>query len=991
MIKRKRLRRPRPYLHSMLAGITALLLIAALLAKPILDANATVLDVFLTPIQSDATDAQKNHTTAQAQQLALQAQAEGTVLLHNPEGVLPLSDSIRAVNVFGWASTQWLGGGSGSGGVSTVDTDFLTALEQSGIAYNPQLIQMYRSFQSEREFTATLRSSPEESYRLYEPDIRDKRYYTDDLLEQAKAFSDTAILVIGRPAGESNDCTQMQYKRTEAGGPIVVDKSRTYLDFSAEEQALLTYLGQTYPQVIVILNAANPMALGPIETTPGVDACLLAGYSGQDAVSALPDILWGKISPSGRTTDTFAYHFASAASYANSGQNGVGAYTNANGLYPMGAVFTNLSRPQLYDQVSYVDYAESIYVGYKWYETADTEGFWNNVQTPYGNGYSGVVQYPFGYGLSYTDFSWEVLDAPADGQPISPEEELLFHVRITNTGTRPGKEVVQLYGTPPYLPGGIEKSAVELVDFAKTQTLVPGESQILTVSGRLSDLASYDYLDANRNGFTGYELDAGSYGFSLRRDAHTIESAFTYPLTQPVQYPNDPITGQPVTNKFTGASAMDKISLDGSDTAQNIRWLSRADFAGTFPVKNITTRPMSPKLREQNRYTDAMAQAWAQQEVETAAAAPAESLQIEEDGILTSLGWALGEDYDHSQWEPLLYQIPQKELEQLVFHGYSQTAPLPSIGKPLTKDADGPSQIGGYTPQRGVGTGFPSASTLAQSWNADLARQIGRTIGQQATQLGYSGWYAPAANLHRTPFGGRNYEYYSEDSLLSGKLCGNTVAGSLEAGTYCFVKHLICNDQESHIYRDGIYTWMTEQTLREIYLEPFRILVEEYGGTGLMTAYNRIGGVWSGGSTALLTGILRDEWDFHGAVITDYSDHRSYMNGGQALRAGGNLWMDGTPAGFVRFEQSSPAYRAALRRSAKNILYQYLHTRVVNRDYVAASGDESMLRPVIQKGFSYWVVLLVLILLAIFCVFVWQLRAAVQDFRMVKANKKPGQ
>ncbi len=987
MIKNKGLFQPHPYLHSILAVITAFLLIAAFLAQPILDANATVVDTFLTSVHSSATEEQKAQTNARAEQLALQAESEGVVLLHNPENVLPLSDTVRKVNVFGWAATQWLGGGSGSGGVTAIDTDFLTALEQNGIAYNPQLIEMYRSFQSEREFTFTLRSFPEESCRLYEPDIQDTRYYTDELLEQAKAFSDTAILVIGRPAGESNDCTQVQYKRTKSDGPIVVDENRTYLDFSTEEEALLAYLGQTYQQVIVILNTANTMALGPIETTPGIDACLLAGYTGQSAVAALPDILWGNTSPSGRTTDTFAYDFASAASYANSGQNGVGAYTNAEGMYPMGAICTNLSIPQLYQQVSYVDYAESIYTGYQWYETADAEGFWDRVQTPYGDGYSGVVQYPFGYGLSYTDFAWEVLDAPADGQPISPEQDLTFRVKVTNTGSYPGKEVVQLYGTPPYYPGGIEKSAVKLVDFAKTQTLAPGESEVLTLASRLSDLASYDALDANSNDFSGYELDTGFYEFSLRDDAHTAASIFHYSLTEAVQYPNDPITGRAVTNKFTGTSAMDGMSLDGSDTEQNIRWLRRADFVGTFPAQNIPTRPMHTKLRETNRYTRAMAQSWAQQSIETPPTYPAGDYTIEKNGILTALGWSLGEDYDHPQWEPLLHQIPQKEMELLVFHGYSQTAPLPSIGKPLTNDGDGPSQIGSYSPQRGYGTGFPCASTLAQSWNTDLAQQIGRTIGQQAAQLGYSGWYAPAANLHRTPFGGRNYEYYSEDSLLSGRMCGSTVSGSMEAGTYCFVKHLICNDQESHIYRDGIYTWMTEQTLRELYLEPFRILVEEYGGTGLMTAYNRIGGVWSGGSTALLTGILRDEWNFHGTVITDYSDHRSYMNGDQALRAGGDLWMDGTPAGFVRCEQKSPAYLAALRRATKNILYQYLHVRVVNRDYVADSGDTAMLYPTLHRSSSLFLPAIACMVLILLCIFVQQLCAAVLDCRIVKANQ----
>ena len=564
--------RARPLPHLLLAGICAVLLLAGCLAQPLLAVNAPLLDAFVTPIQSEASPADHAAAAAEAHALALQIQAEGMVLLQNKNDTLPLPADVRQVNVFGWAATQWLGGGSGSGGVAETQLDLLGALEQYGIAYNTELIQMYRAFQPEREFPVTLHASPAESYRLYEPAIDDPRYYSPELLASAAAFSDTALLVIGRPAGESNDCTPVQYKRTEAGGPILVDDARTYLHLSTEEEALLAYLDRTYARVILILNTANPMALGPVETTPGVDSCLLAGYSGADAAAAIPPLLWGETSPSGRTADTFAYDFASAPSYANAGGHGVGAYTGAEGLYPLGETCPNLTEPAPYPQVSFVDYAEHIYIGYKWYETADAMGFWDDISTPYGTGYDGVVQYPFGYGLSYTDFAWAVLDAPLPSRAVAPDETLTFSVQVTNTGARPGKDVVQLYGAAPWQPGGIEKSAAELIDFAKTDLLAPGESQTLTLHATLADLASYDAYDANGNGFAGYELDPGDYTLRISRDAHTPIEQISVLLPEGAQYPLDAVTGLPVGNKFTGPDAMDGVSVDGSDTAQQIRW-----------------------------------------------------------------------------------------------------------------------------------------------------------------------------------------------------------------------------------------------------------------------------------------------------------------------------------------------------------------------------------------------------------------------------------
>lgn len=942
-------------------AIHSLLLVILLLANTAASYYSPILDLYLGNYSSSASSEEKEATAEASAELALQIQAESTVLLQNNDKTLPLSESITKVNVFGWASTQWLGGGSGSGGVSGVETDLLQALTDYGISYNTSLTKMYQDFASKRDYTDSLNASPEECCRLYEPAIDDTDYYSEALLAEAKSWSDTAIVVIGRFSGESIDLPSVQYKITDQSGSVTIDDSRTYLNLSTEEIALLEYVGSTYENVIVLLNTGNVMAVGEIETISGVDACLLIGLTGASGASVLPLILWGEISPSGKTADTWAYDLSSSAAYANAGEDGTGSYTNASGYYPdNGTTNVSLGNNTVYDQVSYIDYTEGIYVGYRWYETADTEGFWDETETIYGSGYDGVVQYPFGYGLSYTSFEWEVLDAPADGTCLAADTKLSITVRVTNTGDTAGKDVVQLYFSAPYTAGGIEKSSVELAAFAKTSLLEPGESEEVTLIFQAEDMASYDCYDANDNGFSGYELEAGEYQITLRRDAHTIASCeqavIRCVLNEGIYYETDSSTGNTVSNKFTGEDAIDGISLDGSDSDQEIIWLTRADFAGTFPTESVGSRAMPESVASCNLYTEEMAENWMDPEEEPITTGADNGLLIEENGVTTELGYQLGADYNDPLWEDLLDQLTIGEMTELVTHAYSHTAALKSVGKEAARELDGPSQIGGFIGSD-TGTGFSSESTLAQSWNTDLAHQMGRAIGTEALQSGISGWYAPTANLHRTPLGGRNYEYFSEDSLLTGEFCGNLVAGSLEAGCYCYIKHFICNDQEADVYRDGVYTWMTEQTLRELYLTPFQIAIEDYGATGIMASYNRLGAVWSGGSEALLTGILRNEWNFQGAVITDYSDHHSYMNGDQMLRAGGDLWMDGY-GGTFQYETESNSFQQALRRAAKHVLYMYLNARVVNRDYAASIGDESALRPIVQKGISVWKILL---------------------------------
>lgn len=874
------------------------------------------------------------------EELAAQIEEEGIVLLQNKDDVLPLSEDIDRVNVFGWSATQWINGGSGSGQCATLETDFLTALEDAGISYNEDLIDMYRDFQSSRPYASdgALHTYPSEFCRLYEPSVSDTDYYSEELLSQAEEYSDTAIVVIGRHTGESNDCPKVQYKQTEKGGDIVTDETRTYLDLSAEEEELLTYAGETYDNVIVVVNSTNQMTLGAVESTPGVDACLLVGGTGANGAKAIPKVLYGEVNPSGHTTDTYVYDFTTSSTYVNSGDEGVGYYTDADGLYPADGETRNgnMSDNPLYPGVAYTDYAENIYIGYKWYETADAEGYWDDVSNEYGEGYDGVVQYPFGYGLSYTEFEWELLDH-TEGS-LDENGQITATVRVTNTGDTAGKDVVQLYYSAPYYEGQIEKSSVVLGDFAKTGLLEPGESEDVTLTMDVYDMASYDCYDANENGFAGYELDAGDYVFQIMRNAHDTVDSFTCTADENIQYPEDPVSGSEVHNLFTGEDAVDGISLDGSDSDSNIVYMTRADFEGTFPAEKTADRAMTDNLKETNLYTEEMAEAWIDDSDEPITTGADNGLSVtNEDGTISELGLALGADFDDPQWEDLLDQLTVEEMEDLVLHGYVKTSAAESVGKPQTSELDGPSQVGSFS-MNVRGTGFSNPTVLGQTFNKEIAYQYGLQCGAESKQLGLDGWYAPGMNLHRSAFGGRNYEYYSEDPYLTGMFASGAVSGSMDAGVYTFAKHFIGYDQEAA--RDGIYLWMTEQSLRENYLAPFKMMIQEGGSTGLMSSYGRIGAVWSGGSEALLTDLLRDEWGFEGSVLTDYADHHVFMNGDQALRAGGDLWMDGWLSdGEFAFETESNSFQQELRRASKDVIYTYLHAQYVHEEYMDNGGD----------------------------------------------------
>ena len=901
MAKQPKVRKPHPVLHGIGLALSAILLVAVLAGTYLLSTMATIIDSFIGAPSGHYSKTEIADTKLKAEALAAEVEAEGTVLVQNNDNTLPLNADTKKVNVFGWASTAWLGGGSGSGGVNAVNTDLLAALTAYGIEYNTELTDMYKDFQSGREYIRTLNSRPEQSGRLYEPDINNTAYYTQTMLDNAKNYSDTAVVVIGRLAGESNDATKQQYKRTEKGGDIVVDDTRTMLELTTEEENLLTYVGANYKNVVVLVNSTNVMELGQLETIPGVDACLIAGLSGSEAASVIPAVLWGEKEPSGRTADTWAYDLTTAASYANAGLEGVGAYTDAEGLYPAdGTTCGNLDAPYAYEQVSYVDYAEGIYIGYKWYETADAEGYWDAESNEHGTGYDAVVQYPFGYGLSYTTFTQKIDSmTEADGT-------ITLDVTVTNTGSVAGKDVVQVYFNPPYTDGGIEKASANLVTFGKTDSIEPGASQTLTLTFNTEDMASFDSKDKGC-----YVLEEGDYIISINEDSHTVLDSKTYNVASTIVYDESnprSTDAEAATTKFDFAD--DKLVT-----------LSRAGHFANYA--EAVAVPSDFTMSEESMNTLYNDHNWTPEDHND----PNDEMPVTGANNGLKLADLRGADYDDERWDTLLDQMTVTEMDDLIALGGYQTKAEASVDKYATIDCDGPAAINNnFTGVSSIG--FPSEIIIASTFNTDLARRYGESIGRMASEMNVTGWYAPAMNGHRSAFDGRNFEYYSEDSVLAGYIGASSIAGAQSYGVYAYMKHFALNDQQIN-QNEMLCTWADEQAIREIYLRPFEISAKVGGCKAVMSSWNYIGNQWAGACNALLNGVLRGEWGFRGMVITDGFHFTDYMDSDIAIRNGCDLMLKNYDVATNHLTDTTSATSVkAMRQACKNIMYTVVNSRV---------------------------------------------------------------
>ncbi len=898
-------------------------------------------------------------TLEQSDALCRKVGEESIVLLKNQDETLPLG-GLDKVNVFGWGATNegflLKGVGSGSSTISSKKSiTLLQALEEAEIEYNMPLINMYETFGK----TASVRKNSNLNstvYRLAEPSITQIEAQLDD----AKSFSDTAIFVLSRCGGEN-----------------IGDLPATYLDITESEQASLDLICDNFENVIVLLNTTNTMHTGFLNNEK-IDAAMYVGITGQSAAAAIPAILTGNVTPSGKLADTMVYSNQYDPTYANIAKN------------------SN-------------QYVEDIYFGYKWYETADAEGYFNEVENSYGEGYEGVVQYPFGYGLSYTTFDWTVdalytLDDKGHKtnldftkvvtiDDITPDTKIYLDVLVANTGALNGKDVVELYFTPEYIPGEIEKAEVNLLDFAKTPEISYQEGSKVTMAFTLYDMAAYDCYDKNENGKAAWELDAGTYTLKLMTDSHNLKACennqITLRLNEEVVIDKDTTTNNTVENRFTGEGAYLGLQIDALSYGAS-KYMTRNDFAGTFPTSKAKVPSNSAITKADSTlydepYKDAPAVVTGEnnglylatlENGEKASMAQLEGRLNDDEALVWN--YDLLKDlvnYESDTWDELLNQLTATEMKNLIELGGFRRLAVESVGKPLQKDYDGPAGFntntltgswGGAQVDTETWTAYPSEALIGCSWNKDLMFEMGRSMGAEADITAIDGWYAPGVNLHRNAYLGRNFEYYSEDGVLSGKLAANVIYGAKTNGLICYLKHFVCSDSGDNP-RDTD-TWLTEQNLRENVLKPFEIAVKDGGANAMMSAFNDIGSVWCGANYALLTDVLRTEWGFQGIVITDWTDNSSTggMSVRQGVRAGNDLWLN--PNNTLRGEtlnMSNEIDLKAARNACKNILYS-----VVDAEYTAEEYRNMDLGDMYQTSgqigfkeavFPWWVIILVAI------------------------------
>ena len=804
---------------------------------------------------------------------------EGVVLLRNENDALPLEKG--NINLFGWSTINPVVGGSGgSGGASGANTDIRSSLETAGFKVNGDLYDMYTDYGGDRSGDPT---NPNNIYGTYtpnfvipEPSVSDKSHYTDELLAQAKEFSDVAMVTYGRTSGEG------------------FDLPANYLEMTQEEKDLAKYLTDNYEKVIVLLNANAPMEIGYLEEI-GVDAILFMPGPGKEGLTALGKILNGTYNPSGRTVDTFAYEHESLPAYYYANRPGSFVYSDYADA-PLGQ--------NNYERRYYVDYVEGIYVGYKYYETAAEEGFID---------YDETVQYPFGYGLSYTTFAQRVTDVEGDLR----SDEITITVEVENTGERAGKDVVQIYATAPYNEGGIEKAHVDLVGFAKTDIIEPGQSASVTVSVDPFEIASYDWNDANKDGETGYILEAGTYSLKLMNNSHDMISvAAEFELSRDILISEDPVTGAEIKNLFDDAA--------GGDESEPVEYLSRADFAGTYPEAHEVPDVIETDLvgRRQSAAVEASKNlGWDEESgVEKITTGADNGMTIED---LKGLSY---EDPEYTEkMELLLDQLSVEDMATMILSNNYKFSAIESIGFEGMTTGEGPQGLSAW--MSGIsGINFPVAMMVGQTWNVDIAAREAQLFAREARAAGVGAYMAPATNIHRTPYSGRNFEYYSEDGFLSGKMAASVTYAAREEGVIMFVKHFGLNDQDS--YRGerftSIYTWCNEQAMREIYLKPFEIAVKEGKTLGIMSSFNRIGATWAGASKALLTDLLRSEWGFVGSVITDMFDgNADWMSEEQGLFAGQDTWLSVPFGGSPSLSDEalkSPTIQKYMREACRHII-----------------------------------------------------------------------
>ena len=814
-----------------------------------------------------------DETNEEAAEVAEEIMEDGIVLLKN-ESLLPLNET-KKLNIFGWESINPAYGGAGSGGINDLyDIVSLNqGLENAGFSINQELVDFYNNYGADNPEM----SIQKQSWTLPEPPVDT---YSDELIKSAKEYSDVAVVVLSRKAGEGHNDIPMDVRKAayDNNSDEYDDfpEGEHYLQLSQTERDMVDMVCSNFDNVIVVYNGANQFELGFADEYPQIKSVVWCPGTGNVGFNALGKVFSGEVNPSGKTPDTFVYDMTTAPWWNNAEKT---EYTN---LADMAVEGMNAGTAQVYAP-AFTNYVEGIYVGYKYYETAAQEGAID---------YDKTVQYPFGYGLSYTEFEQKM------GELKEKDGQISVDVEVTNTGDVAGKDVVEVYYKPPYTNGGIEKSSANLIEFAKTDLLQPGESQTVTVTFSIEDMASYD-----ENNAKAYVLEKGDYVISINSDSHTVLDQKTYTADKDVVY------------KGENKRASDDTAATNvfEDAKGDITYLSRADHFANY--EEATAAPASAELGEPyvseyhlNSNFD-------------------KTTYLNDEDVMPTTGADNGltladmrdADYDDPRWEKLLDQLTVDEMANMIAMAGYQTAAMDSVGKVATLDFDGPAAINNnFT---GVGSiGFPIEVVVASTWNKELAQAWGECMGKISQEMGAEGWYAPGMNTHRTAFGARNYEYFSEDGVLAGNMGAKAVEGARKYGVYSYIKHFALYEGNAKM----VSVWSNEQAIREIYLKPFEISVKQGGANAVMVSWSFLGDKWTGESSNLMNTVLRDEWGFRGMALTDFfrNNGHGFMNADAALANGVDAMLstfNGEENNVANPEH--PTSVLQMRNACKNVMY----------------------------------------------------------------------
>ena len=814
-----------------------------------------------------------DETNEEAAEVAEEIMEDGIVLLKN-ESLLPLNET-KKLNIFGWESINPAYGGAGSGGINDLyDIVSLNqGLENAGFSINQELVDFYNNYGADNPEM----SIQKQSWTLPEPPVDT---YSDELIKSAKEYSDVAVVVLSRKAGEGHNDIPMDVRKAayDNNSDEYDDfpEGEHYLQLSQTERDMVDMVCSNFDNVIVIYNGANQFELGFADEYPQIKSVVWCPGTGNVGFNALGKVFSGEVNPSGKTPDTFIYDMTTAPWWNNAEKT---EYTN---LADMAVEGMNAGTAQVYAP-AFTNYVEGIYVGYKYYETAAQEGAID---------YDKTVQYPFGYGLSYTEFEQKM------GELEEKDGQISVDVEVTNTGDVAGKDVVEVYYKPPYTNGGIEKSSANLIEFAKTDLLQPGESQTVTVTFSIEDMASYD-----ENNAKAYVLEKGDYVISINSDSHTVLDQKTY------------TAGDDVVYKGENKRASDDTAATNvfEDAKGDITYLSRADHFANY--EEATAAPASAELGEPyvseyhlNSNFD-------------------KTTYLNDEDVMPTTGADNGltladmrdADYDDPRWEKLLDQLTVDEMANMIAMAGYQTAAMDSVGKVATLDFDGPAAINNnFT---GVGSiGFPIEVVVASTWNKELAQAWGECMGKISQEMGAEGWYAPGMNTHRTAFGARNYEYFSEDGVLAGNMGAKAVEGARKYGVYSYIKHFALYEGNAKM----VSVWSNEQAIREIYLKPFEISVKQGGANAVMVSWSFLGDKWTGECSNLMNTVLREEWGFRGMALTDFfrNNGHGFMNADAALANGVDAMLstfNGEENNVANPEH--PTSVLQMRNACKNVMY----------------------------------------------------------------------